>query len=112
MSDGFITREMLAAAGGLAFKMEEPEPLNIALCEKHETWPKGMPKPEVIVFFGTRVYERDARALATELGTTPRQISRLRTGKTDKAKPLSWYEKNRSSGEYGGHNDKHLPTGI
>lgn len=120
MARGPITREVLANAGGMAFELEEPEALKISLCEDRKTWPVGMPRPEVIVFFGTRVYKKTAREMARELGTTPRQISRLRNGKIDAAKPLSWYDENRKEA----HNSKrtstrkrgfdpvHLPTGM
>ncbi len=120
MSDKPITREALANAGGMAFEMEEPRTLDINKCKKNNTWPAEMPEPGNIVFFGTRVYKRTASELAMELGTTPRAISRLRAGRIDEAKPLSWYDENRkgasnsksTSNRKRSFIPKHLPTGM
>ena len=118
--NGFITRKMLADAGGLVYEIVEPKSLDITDCKKRLTWPNGLPEPEVIVFNGTRVYAKTARELAKELGTTPRQVSKLRSGQIKEAKPLSWYKENRkscsnskrTSGRRRSFTPVHLPTGI
>jgi hypothetical protein len=117
-SGNVITREMLADAGGLAYEYEVPKALKITKCKEQNTWPIGL--PEQIVFFGTKVYKKTARELAKELGTTPRQISKMRAGRTNECKPLSWYEENRKSSTNSrrtcnrnrSFSPEHLPTGL
>jgi hypothetical protein len=119
MTDKLITLKMLEEVGGLDWDMTEPRELNIPDCEKKGTWPKSMPMPDKLVFFGTRTYKRSAIELASEFGTTPRQISKLRNGHIEVAKPLTWYEENRkhvsgkrSSNRENSFTPVHLPTGM
>lgn len=112
-----ITKEALAAIGGFNRERIFPEPLNVARTRPPAkdnpngsgTWPPGMPEPTVfttieddgpipegsVIFIGEVVYEKSAAECAEELGTTKRQISRLRQGSITQAKPLSWYKENK-----------------
>lgn len=92
-----ITRETLGSVNGLTRKrvtIPSTRVLNVLRCKKIGTWPEEMPVPEVIVFCGQWEYIRTAQELAVELGTTPRQISKLRSGRIQEAKPLEWYDEN------------------
>ena len=85
-----ITKQMVAKAGGLQFEVEFPEVMNIPKSKEAKLWPEGKPMLD-IVFVGQKVYARTARDLALELGTTPRQISKLRAGRITECKPIEWY---------------------
>jgi len=118
VTDKPITLKMLKEVGGMEWETTEVKEFSIVECEKKDTWPQGMPVPNNLVFFGTRNYKRSAVELASELGTTPRQISKLRNGRITEAKPLTWYDENRrpSSGNHSSNRINsftpvHLPTG-
>jgi len=88
-----ITREVLADANGLAEEEREyPKSGSLARSKEAGIWPEGY--NEVYAFYGTKVYKRTAQELAMELGTTARQISKLRTGRIKEAKPIGWYAEN------------------
>ena len=89
-----ITLEDLRKAGGLEFRIIYPEPLDVLECKKIGTWPDEVPVPGTLALIGQREYAISARELAEKLGTTPRQISKLRSGRVRTAKPLTWYKEN------------------
>jgi hypothetical protein len=81
-----ITRDVLAAAGGLDYDEIERVPFDLKKSQERGTWPEGMEPPIDTSLSPLRVYKKSARVLAEELGTTPRQISKLRTGRIKVAK--------------------------
>ena len=89
-----IDKEALAKAGGFTCKHVVQEPMSILKAVEKGTWPKGLPVPDRVFITGYKIYDKTARELARELGTTPRQISLLRSGRIKEAKPLAWYEEN------------------
>lgn len=112
MPGEFVTFEEFKAAEGMVCRRIYPAPLNLEdvrrnLGKPHSTWPKGLPVPDDIVtinhpgkslnmpvLMGQKEYKYTAAEMAAKLGTTPRQIRRLRNRRTTKAKKLEWYAEN------------------
>lgn len=94
MTERMITKGDLASIGGMEFELKAKQGLSIAQCKEIGTWPEDMPEDVDYILAPTIVFKRSARECAQELGTTARQISKLRNGKIKEAKPLSWYSKN------------------
>jgi len=84
-----VTREMLQAVGGLTFKTVVPVLGSRLNSEKLGVWPEGFTDDPPL--YGYKVYDKSARDLATELNTTPRAISRLRSGRRTEVHTLDWY---------------------